>query len=188
MGEMNYNPRKAAQVIAYFALRSGKRTIDVIKAIKLVYLGDRESIALWGEPILVEPRVALPFGPVNHLTYAHIKGEKEDSEGWSEFLEDRKVNDLRLREDVTYHDLDELSEADVEALSAVWDRVGFMKPMALSMWTHKDGNVPEWRDPDGSSRPIPLARIMREVGLAEPAQSAVEVEQRRSLADILGSD
>ena len=188
MGAMNYNPRKAAQVIAYFALRTGKRSIDLIKAIKLVYLGDRESIARWGEPILLEPRVALPLGPVNDLTYAYAKGEREDREGWSAFLEDRHENTLQLREGVSVEDLDELSEADIEALAGVWDRVGFMEPMALSMWTHKEGNVPEWHDPKNSSRPIPLARIMREVGMAEPDRSAVEIEQRRSLAAILGSD
>ncbi len=188
MGAMNYNPRKAAQVIAYFALKTGQRSIELIKAIKLVYLGDRESIARWGEPILLEPRVALPLGPVNDLTYAYAKGEREDRDGWSAILEDRCENTLRLREGVTLEDLDELSEADIEALGDVWKRVGFMDPMALSMWTHKDGNVPEWQDPKGSSRPIPLARIMREVGLAEPDRSAVDIEQRRSLASIIGGD
>ena len=44
--EMGYNPRKAAQVIAYYALKTGERSIDFIKAIKLVYLGDRERVAL----------------------------------------------------------------------------------------------------------------------------------------------
>ena len=51
-----YNPRKAAQVVAYFALRSGTRSIDADKAAMLAYLADRESIKLFGSPILNEPR------------------------------------------------------------------------------------------------------------------------------------
>lgn len=185
---MRYNPRKAAQVVAYYALKTGKRSIDLIKAMKLVYLGDRESIVRWGEPILDEPRFALPNGPVNDLTYAHAKGDRRDPEGWSAFLEDRTANDLHLRPGITIDDLDELSEADMEALDAVWSRVGGMRPMALCGWTHKPENVPEWRDPEGSSRPIPLERIMQEVGFANPVQAAREVEQRRTLAEILAED
>lgn len=185
---MRYNPRKAAQVIAYYTLKTGKRSIDLIKAMKLVYLGDRESIAQWGEPILNEPRFALPNGPVNDLTYAHAKGEREDLEGWSAFLEDRNGNTLSLKPGITIDDLDELSEADTDALDAVWSRVGTMRPMALCGWTHKHENVPEWEDPEGSSRPISLERIMREVGLSNSKQAAEYVQQRRSLAEILAED
>lgn len=185
---MGYNPRKAAQVIAYFALKTRDRAIDLIKAMKLVYLGDRESIALWGEPILNEPRFALPNGPVNDLTYAYAKGQRSDPDGWSTFLEPRTDNALRLKPGIDIDDLDELSEADIASLEAVWNRVGFMRPMALCGWTHKEQNVPEWEDPAGSSRPIPLARIMEAVGMPDPTYAAEQVEQRRSLSDILGDD
>ena len=184
--EMGYNPRKAAQVIAYYALKTGEGSIDFIKAIKLVYLGDRERVARWGEPILNEPRVALPNGPANDLTYAYAKGDRKDPEGWSAFLEDRRGNTLCLKPGVSVEDLDELSEIDMESLDAVWNRVGFMRPMALCGWTHKGNNVPEWKDPEGSSRPIPLERMMDAVGVTNPSQSAVQFEQRRSIAEILG--
>ncbi len=52
-----YNPVKAAQVIAYLAYKEPGKTLDVLKAIKLVYLADRESITQFGAPILDESRV-----------------------------------------------------------------------------------------------------------------------------------
>jgi len=186
----NYNPAKAAQMIAFFALKAKDRAIDLLKAMKLVYLSDRDSIGRWGEPILSEPRVAMKFGPVNDLTYAFAKGEHRDPDGWSRFLQDietaaDKRRTLRVRPGVGPDDLDELSEADIESLEAVWNRVGFMQPFALAGWTHKDGNVPEWTDPQGSSRPIPLECIMREVGISDAAERAAQVEGYRSIAEIL---
>ena len=72
---MSYNPRKAAQTIAFFAIKNSGRPINTLKAVKLVYLADREAIALYGSPIQDERRVAMPLGPVNSTTYDFIKGE-----------------------------------------------------------------------------------------------------------------
>lgn len=45
---MSYEPRKAAQLIVYLILKSGGPALNVLKAVKLVYMIDRESIkALW---------------------------------------------------------------------------------------------------------------------------------------------
>jgi len=41
---MGYNARKAAETIAYFIIKSETHQIKVLKAIKLVYLADRESL------------------------------------------------------------------------------------------------------------------------------------------------
>lgn len=176
-----YNPRKAAQLIAYFALKQGKGVIDIVKAVKLTYLADRESLRRWGAPILHEPRVSMKFGPVNRTTYDYINGERVDAEGWSRILSPRGTDSktIELRPGVVLEDLDEFSTADLEAMEAVWDRHGQTKTFALAIWTHQPGNVPEWEDPKGSSKPIELIDILRAVGFPNPEVAVKRIEEQR---------
>ncbi|APH54813.1 Hypothetical protein GbCGDNIH9_8581 [Granulibacter bethesdensis] len=181
-----YNPVKAAQVIAYLACKAQSKTLDVLKAIKLVYLADRESIMRFGAPILDERRVWMPHGPVNSQTYSHINGEHDlDACGWSDYLEDRANHQIAVKEGVSDDDLDELSEADIQCLDAVWDKFGHMGKWTLRDWTHEKVNVPEWEDPQGSSTPIPLERIMTMVGIENAAAQAALVEEHNQISHLL---
>lgn len=185
---MTYDPRKAAQTIAYFALKSGGEKINVLKAVKLVYLADRESVRRFGFPIQDEARFSLPNGPVNSETYRFIKGEVDprNSEEWSEFLSDRENHDVGVAiRGLTVDQLDELSDADLEVLEAVWERFGAMTQWQLVNWTHLSSNVPEWEDPNGSSQPIPLLRLMTAVGVPDAAQQAAIVEQQQEISRLL---
>ncbi|OJU02759.1 MAG: hypothetical protein BGN83_16045 [Rhizobium sp. 63-7] len=171
---MSYEPRKAAQLIASLILKTGGQSLNVLKAVKLVYLVDRESIKRFGFPILDEYRVSMPRGPVNSLTYSHINGEFDlDACGWSEFLEDRAGHLIALsNSNVTPDDLDELSDADLECVNAVWEEFGGMNQWQLVEWTHDPKNVPEWEDPNGGSVVIPLQRILHSVGVDDADQFA----------------
>jgi uncharacterized phage-associated protein len=176
---MTYNARKAAQVVAYFAVKSPQKRIDVLKVIKLVYLADRESIRTSGFPILDEARVSMPHGPVNSMTYSHIQGEFDLTEcGWSEFLRDRANHQVSFRHGAQ-EDWDELSEFEIACLDAVWDKFGQMDKWTLVNWTHDPRNVPEWEYPNGSSQLLPIERIMLAVGLENHVSHAEEV---RSMA------
>lgn len=174
-----YNPIKAAQIISFFACKEDARTLDVVKAIKLVYLADRESVTRFGAPILDEQRVSMPHGPVNSQTYAHINGEHDlEKSGWANFLEDRANHQLAVKDNITYDDLDELSEADIQCLEAVWKRFGGMTKWEIRDWTHERENVPEWEDPHGSSVPIPLERMMSFVGVVDATSQAQMIEDQ----------
>lgn len=183
--EGRYDAAKAAQVVAYLALKTANRTLAVLKAIKLVYLGDRESVQQWGEPILDEPRHALPLGPVNTLTLSYVDGHGRNRAAWSRYIEERRGNTVSVKPDVTVADLNLLSESDVEILDDVWDRFGWMQRFALSTWTHDESNVPEWSDPDGGRLPITLESMMRAVGLDDAAGRAARVEGYRGIGDVL---
>ena len=177
-----YSPRKAAQVIAYLALKSPRRALEAIKAVKLVYLADKESIRLWGAPILDERRVSMPHGPVNSETYSHICGEQDLAGcGWSDFLDSRANNMLAATDGLATADFDELSEADLAALDATWTRFGHMGPWALRDWTHDRRNVPEWQDPHGSSTVIPLEALMAHCGIPDPAAQAQLLRDHKSI-------
>jgi uncharacterized phage-associated protein len=164
---MSYEPRKAAQLIAYLILRSGGQSLNVLKAVKLVYLVDRESIKRFGFPVLDEKRVSMPHGPVNSMTYSHINGEHDlATSGWSDYLEDKEHHQIALvHPGLALSELDELSEADISCADAVWDRFGHMNQWQLRDWTHDPRNVPEWEDPNGGSAEIPLQRILHSVGV-----------------------
>ena len=99
-----YNAKKAAQTIAYLALKNAGNPLEVLKALKLVYLADRESIARYGFPIQDETRVSMPLGPVNSKTYSYIQGEQEqDVADWSAYLQDRENHMLALARDKDNH-------------------------------------------------------------------------------------
>lgn len=65
----DYDVARAAQIVAYFGLRAGRK-ISIAKAMTLVYLADRESLRRNGETMLDEPRMSLPGGAANRLAMA----------------------------------------------------------------------------------------------------------------------
>lgn len=178
-----YNPRKAAQVVAYFALRQGDSVIEVLKAIKLIYLADRESLSRWGAPILHEPRFSLKLGPVNQTTLEYIDGDRVDQNGWSRFVSPRAeaANEVSVAPGITVSDLDEFSDADLAVLDEIWARHGRFASFPLAQWTHRPENVPEWRDPNGGRLPIQLIDILHAVGFPEPEVAIERIEEQRSI-------
>lgn len=179
---MTYNPRKAAQTVAFFAIKTGNNAVNVLKAVKLVYLSDRENIARYGFPILDERRVSMKNGPVNSFTYNHIKGEVHPNfdGGWSEIVADRANHDVGLRDpQLTTESLDELSDAEIETLEAIWDRYGHLDQWELEAFTHDPQNVPEWEDPKKTginSKTIPLEGILAAIGIPSPVEHAAEID------------
>lgn len=176
-----FNPRKSAQVIAYLALKAGGR-VDVLKVVKLVYLADRKSIEKWGAPILDEQHVSMPHGPVNSSTYSHLCGEYDLAEcGWSDYLEDKEDHVVGVVRGVKSDDLDELSDADIQCLDDVWEKFQHMTKYQIRDWTHDRNNVPEWENPNGSSSPIPLVRIMTNVGVENADSQAEMIKDYRKI-------
>ena len=90
-----FNARKAAQVVAYLANKAPNGRLNILKAIKLVYLADRESLRQSGFPILDDDRFSMPHGPVNSTTLRLANGELEDA-SWSEIIADRSNHELSV--------------------------------------------------------------------------------------------
>lgn len=182
---MPYDPQKAAQTIAFFAMQEG-RTINVLKVVKLVYLADRESLKRRGHTIQDEARVSMPYGPVNSTTLNYLNGAYRDDGGWSDYLQDRGNNNVGLSDQhLTPDALDALSEGDLAILADVWADFGHMDRFDLAEWTHN--HIAEWQDPKGSSIPIPLDRIMTAVGLEKPIERARELESLNRASSVLAS-
>ncbi|NOR62343.1 MAG: DUF4065 domain-containing protein [Rhodobacteraceae bacterium] len=182
---MPYDPQKAAQTIAYFAMHEGN-AINILKVIKLVYLADRESLRRRGHSIQNEVRVSMPHGPVNSTTLDYLNGAYRNDGGWSNYLQDRANNDVGLADsNMGKESLDSLSNGDLSILDDVWAEFGSLDRFDLADWTHN--NIAEWQDPNGSSTPIPLDRIMTAIGLEKPIERTRELESLDHASTLLAS-
>ena len=137
-----FNARKAAQVVAYLANKAPNGRLNILKAIKLVYLADRESLRQSGFPILDDDRFSMPHGPVNSTTLRLANGELEDA-SWSEIIADRSNHELSVTDAGKICDWDELSDAEIQCLDTVWQEFGHMDPFVLRDWTHDPKNLPD---------------------------------------------
>lgn len=186
MPKYHYEVARAAQILAYFALRTKTRSLNILKAMKLVYLSDRESIRLCGEPLLEEPRFALPRGPVNHMTYELAGARAGHPVEWTRYLYSRgEGNDITVRGNVGFSALDELSESDIECLDKVWRDFGWMEEHVLCAWTHKPENVPEWSDPKGGRLPITLESMMTALAIPNARRRAEDLEHQGNLKQLV---
>lgn len=180
---MTYEPKKAAQLIAALILRGQAKYINILKAVKLVYLADRESIRQYGFPILEEDRYSMPHGPVNSMTYRHLNGEMDlQTCGWSEVLRDRANHNIALTNpNLTEAELDELSDADLACVEKVWAEFGHMTQWQLVDWSHDPTNIPEWEDPAGGSTKIPYRRILQALGVENVDELEFEMRAQKEI-------
>lgn len=182
-----YSVRKAAQVVAYFAIRQGGR-INVLKLAKLIYLADRGHLAKFDSPILYDRFVSMPHGPANSLTLNYVQGFSENSEDWDSFISDKEGYNVGLaRGNMAIEDLDELSRAETVTLEETWNQFGGMNPFALRDYTH--AHCPEWEDPNGSSNPIPYERVLKHLGKDPDAADRIAeaIDEDRALAGALAT-
>jgi uncharacterized phage-associated protein len=176
---------KAAHVVAFLALRAGG-SINVLKLSKLVYLAEREFMARYDEPMFYDTLVSMPDGPVASITLNLINGNLEDDR-WSQFVAKRDGFDIKVAAGVTEEDLKFLSKADVKVLNALWEKFGKLDKYALRDWTHKKENVPEWQDPNGSSRPIHHEDIFRYLHKDDSLSLSENVHEYRRLHEYLNA-
>ena len=165
-----FNEKRTAQAAAFFLHRAGGR-LPLLKLMKLMYLAERESLRVYGEPITGDKLVSMPHGPVLSMTYDHMNGALDSVEGgWATWVDDRAGHDLALRDPSMIRtpeaDLLELSDGDLDVLDVVWAKFGHMSKFDLVKYTHGD-DCPEWVDPHGSSAPIPLDRLFSALGFSK---------------------
>jgi uncharacterized phage-associated protein len=182
---VHYDHKKAAQVAAFFLSRQ-RKPMDVIMLAKLMYLAERRSLQLHGEPIVGDRPVSMEHGPVLSNTYNSMKGECAPNDPWRDLIADRKGDHIALRApiDDPRAVLLELSDADHEVLEWIWKEYGHLSPWKLRDMTHQ-GLCPEWEDPGRSSKSIPRDRLMRVLGYSEEVIAEL-MERWRSEAQMRG--
>lgn len=176
-----FTARKAGQMSAYFARRQGGK-INVLKLMKLLYLADRESMALYGAPISFDQFVSMDHGPVLTRVLNLINGTYHERvlADWEQWMSQRAHYDVACNREFDREDLDCLSKADLDVLDDIWNRFGHMNQWELVEYTH---DLAEWQNPHGSSIPIEELTIFNALGIhGEEAEAlAAEIHLQREL-------
>lgn len=170
-----FDEKKAAQAAAYFLFRAGQ-PLSILKLTKLLYLAERRSFEKFGEPMIGDRPVSMPHGPVLSITYDYMNGALPSMEGgWESWISDCEGHLIALRDPEALRspeqDLRELSDADLEVLAETWEKFGGMDQWQLREWTHK--NCSEWRDPEGSSIPIPPEELFAALKFSPERRDAI---------------
>ena len=162
-----FDDKKAAQAAAYFLYKAGGR-LPVLKLMKLMYLAERKSYEMFGYPITGDSMVSMDHGPVLSITLNNVNGMTANQDAWDDLIADRDGNDVALRDPSTIRsdeDLRELSDSDVHALSVIWSEFGHMTKYEIRDYTHEE--LPEWQNPNGSSYPIKVEKLLDVLGFEE---------------------
>ncbi len=174
----DFDVRKAAQVAAYFARAAGGR-INGLKLVNIIYLADREFAARYDEPMIDDHWVSMDHGPVNSGTLNMVNGMGGPNPDWDTFIGPRVGFDVALARNLRDGDLDELSVADLEVLSAIWEKFSPMSVDEVRDYTHM--NCPEWEHPQSGSTPIPYARVFKFLGKEGAEGLAETIESVRAM-------
>jgi len=182
-----FNQRKVAQMAAHL-LDRGRGRMNYLKLMKLLYLADRESMKRHGEPISGDRYVSMDHGPVLSQTLNLINGAIEfEEQGWDHWIADKADYEISLRRKASRDALDELSDADLQVLDAIYGKFGKMDQWKLRDYTHR--YCPEWTDPKGSSIPIEYVDIFKALGRgpAEAKKLSARIEQEHRIDRIFAT-
>jgi len=161
-----FDEQRTAQAAAFF-LHKAEGRMPLLKLMKLLYLAERESYRLYGEPISGDQLVSMPHGPVLSLTLDMMNGWGGEAQGgWNHWVGERSGHELTLRNPGmirSEQDLLALSDGDMEILHGTWERFGHLASFELIEYTQSDA-CPEWQDPHDSNTPIPTERLLQAVG------------------------
>lgn len=167
---------------AFLLAQQPGNSMPFIKLIKLLYLTDKSGYDTLGYSISGDHPVSMPHGPVLSQTYDLIKGNPASPEAWDHWIKDEANYCVSLKSPYnSVEDLDELCPAEVDLLTDVNEKYGKMEAFALVDYLHNE--CTEWKDPNGSSFPISVADILKDLGKSnEEIQNVTQREREwRSL-------
>jgi len=168
MQPLRFREEKTTQAAARFLRAKGGR-MPYISLLKLLYFADRRALAELGRPISHDLFVSMPHGPVLSRTLDLITAEPDRGPAsyWRQYISEPENYDVRLLRDAPN---DQLSQAEEAILDAVFREVGHLSRWQLVERSHQ---LPEWRDPQGSSVPIDLLSILMEQGVTREDAEAI---------------
>ena len=158
----SFDYNKAAHIAAYFLLKEDG-AMEILKLMKLIYLSERESFNQTDESMVHDKMVSMPNGPVLSGTLDIIKKKVKNTE-WEYLYQGREGDTIRIKPGTKYEDLEELSDSDVDIIEKVYEDFGHYSSVALRNMTHLESIIPEWEDPEGSSKHINLGNMLKSLG------------------------
>jgi uncharacterized phage-associated protein len=163
---------KATQAAAKL-LRLGGGRMSHLKLIKLLYLVERESLTRFGAPLTNDNYVSMPHGPVLSATLDRINERESYENGyWDTHISPKTNHEVSLRDPAVVPS-DQLSRAEEDLITEIFQRYGHMSPWKLRDLTHE---LPEWVNPEGSSIPIARRDILRSEGYTDEDIEEIEAD------------
>ena len=178
-----FRSRKAAQMCAYFATQSAG-TIEKLKLIKLIYLAERKYLFEHHHPMLFDEFYSLPHGPICSSTLNGINGVVHEAL-WDEYVA-RNGNVVVAVKAVAREDLNEISDAEITAITGVWKEFSDMTASQLRNHTHH--NCPEYTETDHARIPISYRQIFEALGEEDAEGISQSISELVKLEGILEVD
>jgi len=145
------------------------------KLIKLLYLADREALYRWGFSVTTDRYVSMDHGPVVSNIYNLIVTDEETKPFWSRYITPPLGEyEVALRDGIEVPQ-DQLSRAEESLLLEVFATYGTWNRWKLRDFTH---DLPEWRNPNGSSIPIEVSEILMAQGSSEDEIRSITADMR----------
>lgn len=154
--ETLFNNNKATQIVSFF-INLNNGILNYTKVIKLVYIADRQSFAKNKLPISFDKYVNMDNGPVVSNIYDLVRGTTKN-EYWSEYIMKERY-DLKLLKKA---ESNLLSDDEIKILTNVFNEFRTYEYYDLISYMHKQ--FKEWEDPEGSSNPIELNKLLEKIG------------------------
>jgi uncharacterized phage-associated protein len=157
-----FNTEKATAVAAFLLKLRGGR-MSYLKLIKLLYLADREALHRWGFSVTTDRYVSMDHGPVVSNIYDLITIDEEMKPFWSKYISP-PLGDYEVELRTGDIPENQLSRAEEKLLVEIFGTYGTWNRWKLRDYTH---DLPEWRDPSGSSLPITVSEILKAQGVTD---------------------
>jgi uncharacterized phage-associated protein len=167
MPRAQFNEQKATQVAARL-LKAAGGSLEYFSIIKMMYFADREALLRWGVPITNDRYYSLAHGPV--LSQVKDLVDDRGDSFWHNHISPPNNYKVSLTADAGN---DQLSEAEEELIDEI-----FRKNERLNWWglREKSHELPEWKDPEGSSIRIEIRDILRAAGIKKKDREKIEAE------------
>jgi uncharacterized phage-associated protein len=151
-----FDINKSLAAVGYICSRN-KGKADILKLLKILYVADRTALIDWKRTITGDRFVSMDNGPVVSVVYDLIKGNARPQlqQVWSEYIDERNGNTIALKK---VPDIGYLSDREIKLLGAVFEKISPMSSSQLIDWLHK---LPEWENPNGSSKKIDPRKILK---------------------------
>ena len=177
---VGFRSRKAAQLSAYFALKSGG-SIEKLKLIKLIYLTERRFLQEHEHPMLFDELYSLPHGPICSSTLNGIDGIIHEAV-WDQCIA-RDGNEISPVKRFARDDFDELSDAEIDIADRIWRRFGRMTASQLRNYSHR--KCPEYTEIERGRIPISYREILEALGNPNAEEIDREIADLRRAESIL---
>jgi uncharacterized phage-associated protein len=172
MIRFKFNEIKTTEAVALLLKENGGR-MNYMKLIKLLYLADREALSRWARPITGDVYVSMDRGPVLSKVLDIINSGKdpEVDSYWHKYISPPVSYEILI---IDTPAVNVLSKREKELLLSIYEKYKPFDEWQMVKICHD--TLPEWRDPEGSSMPIRIEDILRELNKTERDIALIEDE------------